>query len=71
MTADREAEHATFVFQVAVGVSIIYLLIMNFVFFLEPFVARSPQVLMRQSKTILAVFDSFISLLIGYFFGKR
>jgi hypothetical protein len=69
--ADREAAHVTFIFRLAVGVSIVYLLIVNFVFFLEPFVSRSPQELMRESKIILAAFDSFISLLIGYFFGKR
>jgi quinol-cytochrome oxidoreductase complex cytochrome b subunit len=69
--ADREAAHATFIFRLAAGVSIVYLLIVNFVFFLEPFVIQSPQELMRESKIVLAAFDSFISLLIGYFFGKR
>lgn len=71
IAVEREAAHATFIFRLAIGVSIVYLLIVNFVFFLEPFISRSPQALMRESKIILAAFDSFISLLIGYFFGKR
>ena len=68
---EREAAHVTFIFRLAVCVSIIYLVVVNFVFFLEPFLTRSPHDLMRESKIILAGLDSFISLLIGYFFGKR
>ena len=63
--------HEKFVFWLAVGVSVVYLLIVNFVFFLEPFSHSKPADLMRESKIFLAVFDSIISLLIGYFFGKK
>jgi uncharacterized protein YqhQ len=69
--AAQKAAHETFIFRLAVGVSIVYLLIVNFVFFLEPFAYAKPQDLMRDSKIFLAVFDSIISLLIGYFFGKK
>ncbi len=63
--------HEKFIFKLAVGTSVVYLLIVNFVFFLEPFANSKPQELMRDSKIFLAVFDSIISLLIGYFFGKK
>ncbi len=66
-----KADHEKFVFQFAAGVSLIYLLIINMVFFLEPLVSDKPQELMRGYKIFLAVFDSLISLLIGYFFGKK
>lgn len=66
-----KAAHEKFVFKLAVGVSVLYLLIVNFVFFLEPLTSSRPQELMRDSKIFLAVFDSVISLLIGYFFGKK
>ena len=69
--AAYKAAHETFIFRLAVGVSLVYLLIVNFVFFLEPFTHATPQDLMRDSKIFLAVFDSIISLLIGYFFGKK
>jgi hypothetical protein len=68
---EAKAAHERFIFKLALGVSIVYLLIVNFVFFLEPFTSLKPQVLMRDSKIFLAVFDSVISLMIGYFFGKR
>jgi hypothetical protein len=64
-------KHEKFVFQMAAGASIIYLLIINMTFFVEPLVTSKPQELMRDSKIWLAILDSFISLLIGYFFGKR
>ena len=60
-----------FIFKLAVGVSIVYLLIINLVFFYEPFAISKPQELMRDNKIYLAVFDSILSLLIGYFFGKK
>jgi len=63
--------HEKFVFQFAAGVSLIYLLIINLVFFLEPYSSDKPQELMRVSKIYLAVFDALLSLLIGYFFGKK
>jgi len=66
-----KVSHEKFVFHFAVGVSVFYLLIINMVFFLEPLVSDKPQELMRQYKIYLAVFDSLISLLIGYFFGKK
>jgi len=66
-----KAAHEKFIFKLAVGVSLLYLLIVNLVFFVEPLVGAKPQALMRESKIYLAVFDSIISLLIGYFFGKR
>jgi len=66
-----KAAHEKFIFKLTVGVSVVYLLIVNFVFFLEPFADLKPQELMRVSKIFLAVFDSIISLLIGYFFGKK
>lgn len=66
-----KADHETFIFRLAVGVSLVYLLIVNLVFLLEPFSDAKPQDLMRDSKIFLAVFDSVISLLIGYFFGKK
>ena len=71
--ADTVAASANdkFIFWLAVGVSLVYLLIVNFVFFLEPFAQSKPQELMRDSKIFLAVFDSIISLLIGYFFGRK
>ena len=65
------AVHELFIFKLAVGVSIVYLLIINLVFFYEPFALSKPQELMRNNKIYLAVFDSILSLLIGYFFGKR
>jgi hypothetical protein len=65
-----KADHERFVFYFAAGVSLIYLLIINLVFFLEPLASEKPQELMRDYKIFLAVFDSVISLLIGYFFGK-
>jgi hypothetical protein len=68
---DAKRAHERFIFNLALGASVIYLLIVNFVFFLEPFTNSKPQELMRDSKIFLAVFDSVISLLIGYFFGKR
>lgn len=68
---EAKASHEKFVFNFAVGVSVIYLLIINMVFFLEPLVSAKPQALMGQYKIYLAVFDSLISLLIGYFFGKK
>ena len=75
IAADREvaykSAHETFIFRLAVGASLVYLMIVNFVFFLEPFANAKPQDLMRDSKIFLAVFDSIISLLIGYFFGKK
>jgi hypothetical protein len=66
----KKVAHETFIFKFAMGASIVYLLIVNFVFFLEPFANSKPQELMRDSKIFLAVLDSIISLLIGYFFGK-
>lgn len=69
--ARTKAAHERFIFKLAVGVSLLYLLIVNLVFFVEPLVGAKPQALMRESKIYLAVFDSIISLLIGYFFGKR
>ncbi|MDQ3179537.1 MAG: hypothetical protein M3Q33_03355 [Acidobacteriota bacterium] len=69
--SSNKAAHENFIFKLAVGVSVLYLLIVNFVFFLEPFANSKPQELMRDSKIFLAVFDSIISLLIGYFFGKK
>lgn len=62
--------HEKFVFQMAAAASVIYLLIINLAFFAEPVVSYKPQELMRDSKVWLALFDSFLSLLIGYFFGK-
>lgn len=67
----KKVAHEKFIFKLAFTVSIVYLLIINFVFFLEPFTNSKPQELMRDSKIFLAVFDSIISLLIGYFFGKK
>jgi hypothetical protein len=69
--AKAKADHEKFVFNITVGVSLLYLLIINMVFFLEPLVSDKPQELMRGYKIFLAVFDSLISLLIGYFFGKK
>jgi hypothetical protein len=66
-----KAAHEKFVFNWAVGVSAAYLLIISLVFFFEPFSTTTPQELMRNSKIFLAVPDSLISLLIGYFFGKQ
>jgi hypothetical protein len=63
--------HESFIFRLAVTVSLIYFLIINLVFFIEPFSALKPQDLMRDYKIFLAGFDSLISLLIGYFFGKK
>jgi hypothetical protein len=64
-------EHERFVFKLAAGVSILYLLIVNLVFFLEPYFSSKPQELMRDFKIFLAGLDSLISLLIGYFFGRK
>jgi hypothetical protein len=69
--AKAKAAHEKFVFNMATGVSILYLLIVNMVFFLEPVVSQKPQELMRDYKIFLAVFDSLLALLIGYFFGKK
>ena len=69
--AASKLAHEKFIFKFAVGVSIIYLLIINLSFFAEPLLSAKPQDLMRESKVYLAIFDSIISLLIGYFFGKR
>jgi uncharacterized protein YqhQ len=69
--AKNKAAHEKFIFKLALCASVIYLLIINFVFFLEPLADSKPQELMRDSKIFLAVFDSIISLLIGYFFGKK
>ena len=69
--ARNKEAHERFIFMLAMGVSLLYLVIVNLVFFLEPFASSKPQELMRDSKIFLAVFDSLISLLIGYFFGKR
>ena len=68
--AQKKEKHEKFVFQIAVGASVVYLLIINLTFFAEPLVSNKPQELMRDSKIYLAVLDSLISLLIGYFFGK-
>jgi hypothetical protein len=69
--AKNKTAHEKFIFKLALCASVIYLSIINFVFFLEPFADSKPQELMRDSKIFLAVFDSIISLLIGYFFGKK
>jgi hypothetical protein len=61
----------TFVFRVAVSVSLVYLIITNLVFFIEPYSSARPQELMRDYKVFLAAFDAILSLLIGYFFGKK
>jgi quinol-cytochrome oxidoreductase complex cytochrome b subunit len=66
-----KAAHEKFVFRFAVGISLAYLIIISLVFFFEPFSKYTPQELMRNSKIFLAVPDSLISLLIGYFFGKQ
>jgi hypothetical protein len=66
-----KAAHEKSVFQLAAGVSIVYLLIINAVFFLEPLTSDRPQELMRYYKVFLAVCDSLLSLLLGYFFGKK
>ena len=59
------------VFAFAVGISLLYLLIINAFFFLEPLWNVKPQELMRDLKVYLAIFDSVISLVIGYFFGRK
>jgi 1,4-dihydroxy-2-naphthoate octaprenyltransferase len=71
VSAKTKTEHETFIFRIAAVVSILYLLIINFVFFIEPLSNLKPQDLMRDYKIFLAGFDSLISLLIGYFFGKK
>lgn len=63
--------HEKSVFQFAAGVSVLYLLIINAVFFLEPLTSDRPQEMMRYYKVFLAAFDSLLSLLLGYFFGKK
>jgi hypothetical protein len=68
---DARAAHNKFVFNITVGVSLLYLLIINGVFFVEPLVSSKPQELTRDYKIFLAVFDSLLSLLIGYFFGRK
>jgi hypothetical protein len=69
--AVAKANHERFVFLLAVSCSVVYLLIISLVFFFEPYSKNTPQELMRNSKIFLAVPDSLISLLIGYFFGKQ
>lgn len=66
-----KTEHESFIFRLAAAVSIIYLLIINLIFFIEPYSSLKEQDLMRDYKIFLAGFDSLISLLIGYFFGKK
>lgn len=70
-SANSKTAHETFIFWLAVGVSIFYLFVINLVFFIEPYLSWNPQDLMRNSKVFLAGFDSLLSLLIGYFFGKK
>jgi hypothetical protein len=70
-TDKAKTDHETFMFRLAALVSLLYLLIINFVFFIEPFSSLKPQDLMRDYKIFLAGFDALISLLIGYFFGKK
>lgn len=60
-----------FYFHLAVGLSSFYLLIVTGFFVLEPLFSKKPLELMRDYKILLAVFDSGITLLIGYFFGKK
>jgi hypothetical protein len=60
-----------FVFNLTAGVSIFYLLIVSLVFLGEPYLPFKLTDLMGRTKIFLAVFDAFISLLIGYFFGKK
>jgi hypothetical protein len=69
--AFKKEQHERFVFRLAAAASITYLLIINLAFFAEPLVSAKPQELMRDSKIWLAFLDSFVSLLIGYFFGKK
>lgn len=64
-------EEDRFYFKLTVSLSIFYLLIVTGFFVLEPMFSKKPQELMRDSKILLAVFDSGITLLIGYFFGKK
>ncbi len=66
-----KSAHEKSVFQLAAGVSILYLLIINAVFFLEPLTSDRPQEMMRYYKVFLAACDSLLSLLLGYFFGKK
>jgi hypothetical protein len=66
-----KSAHEKTVFRFAAGVSIVYLLIINMVFFLEPLTSDRPQEMMRSYKIFLAAFDSLLSLLLGYFFGKK
>lgn len=66
-----EKKKEKLIFQWATGVSLLYLLIINMVFFLEPLSSQRPQELMRGYKIFLAAFESLISLLIGFFFGRK
>jgi uncharacterized membrane protein len=68
---ETKTSHEKFVFKSAVAVSVIYLLIINAVFFIEPLVSVKPQELTRDYKIFLAIFDSLLIALIGYFFGKK
>lgn len=70
-TGGSKTTRETTVFRVTLGASVLYLLIINVVFFFEPLWGSKPQELMRDSKIFLAVVDSIVSLLIGYFFGKK
>lgn len=67
----KKDSHEKFVYQVVAAFSIVYLLIINLVLFVEPLVSAKPQDLMRDSKIWLAVIDSLLSIGIGFFFGKR
>lgn len=59
------------VFTWAVVGSLAYLFVINFVFWVEPLISSRPKEITGTSKIFLAIFDSMLSILIGYFFGKK
>lgn len=60
-----------FVFKLAVGISVVYLFIINMFFFYEPLTTSTPHELMGKYKIYLALFDSALSLVIGSFFARK
>ncbi len=65
-------EHNSMVFKWAMSISVVYLLIINGVFWIEPLsTTMKPLVFMGKIKIYLAVFDSLLAILLGYFFGKK
>lgn len=69
--AENNEAKEKFVFKLAVGISVVYLFIINMFFFYEPFTTSTPHELMGKYKIYLALFDSALSLVIGAFFGRK